>query len=92
MTMKSKYPVFKNGKLLLCVIQEEFIHFQNEITNFASAMQMIIKFANAFIIYGLIRKVLIAQPGAKFKNNNKYVNRGLLDNVPELKNVNPRRA
>lgn len=55
-------------------------------------MQMIIKFANTFIIYGLIRKVLIAQPGAKFKNNNKYVNRGLLDNVPELKNVNPRRA
>lgn len=53
---------------------------------------MIIKFANAFIIYGLIRKVLIAQPSAKFKNNNKYVNRGLLDNVPEIKNVNPRRA
>lgn len=53
---------------------------------------MIIKFANAFIIYGLIRKVLTAQPSAKFKNNNKYVNRGLLDNVPELKNVNPRRA
>lgn len=34
MTMKSKYPVFKNGKFLLCVIQEEFIHFQNEITKF----------------------------------------------------------
>lgn len=34
MTMKSKYPVFKNGKLLLCVIQEKFIHFQNEITKF----------------------------------------------------------
>lgn len=83
--MKSKYPVFKNGKLLLCVIQEEFYLFPkwNNIINFASAMQMIIKFANAFIIYGLIRKVLIAQPGAKFKNNNKYVNRGLLDNVPE---------
>lgn len=31
---ESKYPVFKNGKLLLCVIQEEFIHFQNEITKF----------------------------------------------------------
>lgn len=92
--MKSKYPVFKNGKLLLCVIQEEFYLFPkwNNIINFASAMQMIIKFANAFIIYGLIRKVLIAQPSAKFKNNNKYVNRGLLDNVPELKNVNPRRA
>lgn len=27
MTMKSKYPVFKNGKLLLCVIQEEFYLF-----------------------------------------------------------------
>lgn len=43
---------------------------------------MIIKFANAFIIYELIHKVLIAQPSAKFKNNNKYVKRGKLNNVP----------
>lgn len=50
---------------------------------------MIIKFANAFIIYGLIRKVLIAQPSAKFKNNNKYVKRGQLDNVRELKKYKP---
>lgn len=66
-----------------CVsFRKNSIYFQNEITTFSSAMQMIIKFANAFIIYELIHKVLIAQPSAKFKNNNKYVKRGKLNNVP----------